>query len=68
MRAGAKWRGSLGSFRQKGVAVEGKNCVSEVREGFGRVDGGFVLFLRDVAMARRVLKVLRNRKREDLRT
>jgi hypothetical protein len=68
MGASAKRRGSLGSFRQKWLAVEAKNRVSEMLEGFWGESGGFVWVLRDIAMATKFAGVLRDWKREDLKT
>jgi hypothetical protein len=50
---------AVGSFRQKGIEMVGKNGDWETLEGFLRVGGGFVWFLRDIAKWRRVVRVLR---------
>ena len=46
-------------FRQKTVARGDENGVWEARQGFWSERGGFVLFLRDIAMRWRVVRVLR---------
>jgi hypothetical protein len=50
---------AVGSFRQKMIEMVGRNGVWEWLEGFLRVRGGFVPFLRDIAEQRRVVRVLR---------
>jgi len=49
----------VGSFRQKRKSRDWENGVWEAGGGFWGACGGFVWFLRDVAMRRRVVRVLR---------
>jgi hypothetical protein len=58
----------VASFRQKRVARRSENGIAEAREGFWGGCVGFVLILRDVAKGKGLLRVLRNLKREDLKT
>ena len=58
----------MGSFRQKMIGMVGENGVWEALEGFLSARGGFVRFFLDLAGRSRVVRVLRNRKREDLKT
>jgi hypothetical protein len=62
------FEGSLGLFRQKMIVVAGENGVWEALEWFLMAGGGFVWFLRDAARWRRVVGVLRDWRREDLKT
>ena len=49
----------MASFRQKTVARGGENGVWDASKGFWGGRGGFVFFLRDVALRWSVVRVLR---------